>query len=412
MMTLFRIETFKLFKRMKTWVVLIAFILLTVVIAYSSYRNVENYKRFNTPEARIADMERVIENLKENKNNIPEDIKNDKDKIEEYKTKMDMSIQNAQTQIAALKADKDNSVDWKASLKQQIKNDEDRLSQIKADVQGTSSYEINGLDSQISLNKYLLEHDIKPVAEGSEFKAFNCIFSLIEALGELFLAIGVAVFVADMVSGEAAPPTMKLLLTQPVSRAKVIFSKFMSINTAAIACIIGVELLAFLIIGLLFGFGDASYPTLVGARYKFDTTQMMQGGQYPLAVVAGSRYIIPAWQYLVRLLLMQSLYIAACVSAVFLISSLVKNSMVSMGISVVSVIGAFILFLGMSAFRGLARYVFVLFGRAGEVITGQVALSMNDPHITAGGIVVVFVIWIVVSYLIAHIVFTKKDILI
>ncbi|WP_163195807.1 hypothetical protein [Clostridium thermarum] len=49
MIRLFKIETFKLFKRTKTWVVIIAFILLTALLAYGSYRDTQNAKRYNSP---------------------------------------------------------------------------------------------------------------------------------------------------------------------------------------------------------------------------------------------------------------------------------------------------------------------------------------------------------------------------
>ncbi|MDP4088648.1 MAG: ABC transporter permease subunit [Bacillota bacterium] len=412
MITLFRIETFKLFKRKKTLVVLIAFMLLTTLIGYGSYRDVQNYKRNNSPEARITQMESIIESIKQEKNNVPDNLKNDKDAADKYRAQMDEQIQSLQSEITTLKASQDSTIDWKETLRQRIKSNEDRMQEIKNSRDGSSADEMSYLDSDTSLNKYLLEHDIKPVDTAGNFDAFSFITLLVSALGEVFLAIGIAVFAADMVSGEASPPTMKLLLTQPITRGKVIFSKFLSINIASVLCIVGVEIIGFLMIGLFFGFGNSGYPVAVGAQYKFDTTQMMQGGSYPLVVVAGSRYIIPQWEYIIRLILMQSLYIVACTSVVFLISALVKNSMVSMGISVVSVIGTSILFLGYGVFRSLARFVYVIFGNVGNLITGQAALNMRSPGITLGSSIIMFIVWIIVSYITAHIVFTKKDILI
>ena len=407
MITLFKLETFKLLKRKKTLVVLIAFMLLTAFIGYESYRDAKR----NSPENQIANMESYIQSREKDKNIIPDEIKNDEKKIEKYKQQIDDNIEQMKSSVAALKASLSGSTDWKDNLKVQISQLEERQKEIQNNSKSDSESEMEYVTSQLNTSKYLLEHNIKPQSE-SEFNAFNFIKGLVGILGQVFLAIGVAVFAADMVSGEASPPTMKLLLTQPVSRGKVLLSKFLSINAISILFIVGTELLAFLIVGLIFGFGDASYPTMVGAQYKFDTTHMLENGTYPMVMIAGSSHIITAASYVIRLLLLQSLYIAACVAIVFLISALVKNSMISMGASVVSMIAASIIFLGFGAFKSIARYVFVIFGEVGNLLTGRAAVTLNNPHVTLTSSVIVFVAWIVLSYVIAHIIFTKKDILI
>jgi ABC-2 type transport system permease protein len=412
MIKLFNIETFKLFKRTKTWVVIIAFVLLTALLAYGSYRDAENAKRYNSPEARLANMEEHLKYLESQKDVVPEEYKNDEAKLQEYKNMNEQQISDAKAEIARLKgsiAQGDNA-DWREVNKDRINNLEEQLKNLNS-LQDKGGSQRNYIQEELDQLKYLQQHDIKPM-EDYTFNATKFLMQLVQMLGEIFLVIGIAVFAADMVSGEATPPTMKLLLTQPVSRAKVLFSKFLSINIASIVCIIGVELIAFLLVGIVFGFGDANYPMFVGAQYKFDTTQLMENGSYPLILIEGSKHIIPAWQYIVRLLLLQALFITVCTSVTFLISTIVKASMVSMGISVVSAIAAMIVFMGFGVLRSIARYVYVLFGDVGSLLTGRFAERFNNPNVNLSSTIVMFLAWIVVSYIISHVVFTKKDILI
>jgi ABC-2 type transport system permease protein len=56
--------------------------------------------------------------------------------------------------------------------------------------------------------------------------------------------------------------------------------------------------------------------------------------------------------------------------------------------------------------------MFTTYGDVGEVITGNIARAFNNPSITTSFVIFILAIWGIVSYLIAHVVFIKKDILI
>ena len=86
--------------------------------------------------------------------------------------------------------------------------------------------------------------------------------------------------------------------------------------------------------------------------------------------------------------------------------------MVSMGISVVSMIASFVIFLGFSALKNIAKFIFVLFGNVESILTGKIALNFDNPNITLSTTIIMFIVWIVASYIVSHITFTKKDILI
>lgn len=408
MLKLIKIETFKLFKRTKTWVILIAFALLTALIAYAGYRDAANMKKYYGTEAELNDRKDYLESLKRDKENIPEEIKADEDAVNEYKKMIDQNIEDAEKDIAKYESllEKEKAGDWKAVVNAKIEELEEQIELSKDD--SYSKEWVAELQRQIEALQYYIDNDIKP-EQSYDYNARIFLTIIISVLGEIFLAMGIAVFASDMVSGESTPPTLKLLLTQPVSRGKVLLSKFISVTLSAVTLIIGVELIAYLIVGLIFGFGDPNYPLAVGLKYVFESGQ--EGMPY-LVPVAGSSYYIPAWEYIIKLLLLQALFIATCTAVVFLLSTLVKTSMVSMGISVVSIIASFVLFLGFGVLRSMHKFIFILFGNVEALLTGQVAVNLNNPNVNMNTAIIMFIVWIVVSYVIAHINFTKKDILI
>ena len=408
MLKLIKIETFKLFKRAKTWVILIAFVLLTALISYISYRDAENMKKYYGTEAQISDNKEHLNYLEEEKENILNNSTSAE--AEENKKSLEEDIQSTKAEIARLEKilELEKSGDWRSIVKSQIKDLESEQEMYKGSLE--HSYTVAENEKEIERLKYLLENDIK--SEGLyDYNARTYLSGIIGMLGEIFLAIGIAVFASDMVSGEATPPTMKLLLTQPVSRGKVLLAKFISINLSAVSLIIGVELIGYLIVGIFCGFGDANYPITVGLKYAYDYANT-DGSYIPIHLVAGSGYLIPAWKYLIKLILLQALYIIACTSVVFLISSLVKTSMVSMGISVVSMIASFVIFLGFRGLKNIARFIFVLFGKVDQLLEGTLALDYSNPNISLRGTIIMLIVWIVVSYIASNLIFTKKDILI
>ena len=69
-------------------------------------------------------------------------------------------------------------------------------------------------------------------------------------LGMAILVAGIAVFMSDIVSGECTPATLKFLLIQPVTRGKVLLSKFIAVTITVLTMILGAELVGFLFVNL------------------------------------------------------------------------------------------------------------------------------------------------------------------
>ena len=93
-----------------------------------------------------------------------------------------------------------------------------------------------------------------------------------------------------MCQGECTPATIKFLLVQPVSRAKVLLSKFIAIVLTVVSMICGVELAAFGIVGAFTGFDAAKMPVTSGQKYVINQEVLIKEGFKQLDLVAGSGY--------------------------------------------------------------------------------------------------------------------------
>jgi ABC-2 type transport system permease protein len=399
MLTLIKNEMIKLIQRRKTLVVIGMFILLIGFMGFASYKNAEMSKEWSKPETRIQNEQSNIESLNQMKNNpkIPA----------EDKKHFDEEIQQAKLRIEEIKKEQTGvKPDWRVTLKQEIKNLEEQIKNPQVD-----SQEKDMLQTELMTKNYLLQNDIEPEYNSYDVKATSFLRELFSILGMIFLVVGVIIFSADMVSGEYTPATMKFLLTQPVSRGKVLLSKFIALALSATAIIVVIELIAFLIMGLIFSFGNMDYPVTIGTKFIYDNTVTVEMGRKAMKMVEGSTIIIPMWKYLIQMFLLQALFIVASAAFAFLLSTVVKSSMVSMATSVVLII-AFTIFQAMPYVKDYVHFIFTTFGDPSNILSGNMAMSFNNPSVTTTFAIGVMVVWSVVSYVISHVVFTKKDILI
>lgn len=399
MFTLIRNEMIKLMSRKKTVIITIAFAILVAFIGFAMYKTSESMKEWNKPERRIQNEQENIKHL--------EEFKKDPKISEADKKRFDEDIKQSYERIEEIKKEKQGvKPDWRVTLKKEISGMEAQLKDTQIREQDKESIKL-----ELMTKKYLLENNIQPEYNSYDVTATAFIRQLFEILGTIFLAVGVIIFSSDMVSGEYTPPTMKFLLTQPVSRGKVLFSKFIALILSSSIIIVVIEILAFLIMGLIFSFGNMDYPVTTGTRFMYDLTVKGEMGQKAITAIAGSSYIIPMWKYIVQMFGIQILFIIASASFAFLLSTVVKSSMVSMASTTVIII-AFTIAQTIPYINKYAHYLFTTFGDPSKILTGNIALRSNNPVITPTFSIAILLGWTIVSYVISHVVFKKRDILI
>lgn len=407
MAILIKHELYKLFRRKKTLVVIIAFILLTTFLCYGIRQNAAFMEKYSTPEFQIENLESHNTYLETELNNIPEDIKDDKVETARFKEDLRNEIEMNEVEIERLKLQLNRDISWEEALAEDIKGQEEY---IEANKNTADSNSIIQAKMHLEESKYLQEHNIEPHKD-YDFNAFKYIKDLVEQLGQIFLVIGISVFAADMVSGEWTPPTMKLLLTQPVSRGKVLLSKFIATIIAAVGLILLIEIISFVIVGIFFGFGNMNYPMIINKVFEYDYSIFLEDGTHPLALADTSWDIVPVWKYTLISLGYQALFIMATSSFVFMISTVAKASMVSMGTSVVSLIAASIV-LQFSTFNRISKYVFTTYSSIGSMISGNLAMYYNNPNFNSTSGIIAMIACIIVCYILSHLIFTKRDMLV
>lgn len=409
MWILIKNEFIKLFRRTKTIVVFLGFMLLLGFMLFAGLKGEKYVIESEKPENKIASTQESIRYLEEDKERVKKELK---DKPEEMKNSLkdiDENIKSNKESIEMLKKEikeGKKNIDWRVKLKSELKEQETHYNTQKINKNGDSEF----LRMEIAKSKYLLENDIKPVEE-YRVNGFNFLVNILKNLGMSFLALGVIVFAADMVSGEYTPPTLKFLLIQPVARGKVLLAKFIAIVTSAITLITGGELLFFIGISLFRGTGGFNYPVIQGMKYMFDKSKLNPDGTFSIISVGNSGSIMPMWKFVLIAFLIQALYIIVACAIAFMISTIVKSSMISMALSVISIIVLQILNAMLGSYKVVSKIVFITYSDPISLIKGDIALNMQNPGINLQLGIIVMVTWIIICYLIAHFNFKKKDIL-
>lgn len=396
--TLIKNEMIKLLRRGKTWVVSILFVVLIVLIGVS-LKSEENYMEEHSSyesqvsylEADIADYEEELEQAK---------IDGNQEDIQYYQEELEYS----KNQLEELKENGEINIEWREELEKEKENLQNLLSTEETGEESSIKQRINEIDMY-------LEKDIEPIQDW-EFNAFNFAKQFLFAIGMIILVSGIAIFMSDIVSGECTPPTLKFLLVQPISRGKVLLSKFISVVIATVTLICGLELAAFGVVGAATGFEGSKVPTLVGVEYEWNNSEVATGGAPYLQPVDGSGEFITQGEALLRSLGVQVLFIVATCAFVFFISCLFKSSMVTMAVSIAITIAATIIPQLSSTISKGAHLLFISYSHPTELVSGNIGTMYNNSNMTMSMGIIVMLVSTVVFYLLGNFIFKKKDILI
>ena len=404
--TLIKNELIKLLRKAKTWIVFGLFAIFIAVTIFAQYKSDKNIREWRTPEKQL---EMAQDNLEYYNN----ELKNSKDSNinPEYISYLEGEIENSKNQIETYQDIIKNGLDekaWKLQLDEEIKWTKESIENYKQYNDEWSKQYLMEAQEQLEMYTYLKDNNIEPLY-GWEYEAYNYMTSLMQFLGMAILLCGIAVFMSDIVSGECTPATLKFLLVQPVTRGKVLLSKFLSVTLVVLAMIIGGELIGFSAVSLTSNLGGANYPVNIGTQYN---KIINSEGSAELVKVIGSGHMGTNSELLIKAMLFQVLFIITSCAVVFLISTLIKSSMITMAVSVVVTVFLTIASQSISALKDIAHLLFVNYGDAIGVFSGNSAVMFKNSYMTVQNGIIVMVITSIVAYAIAHINFKNKDILI
>lgn len=402
--TLIKNELIKITKRAKTWIVFGLFLICIIGTMFLNHYSDKTMRYHSSPEGRI-------EQLNHQKEYLTDNIKRAKEYNDEYSKQ---EILESEKQLKEVEEDiklqeerkgkKEEPDIWKSDLI----NEKKELQNLIDDTSYPERYKTYQKERMEEIDNYL-NKDIKPV-ETWEFNAINYGRGFIETIGLIILVLGIAVFMSDIVSGESTPATLKFLLVQPISRGKVVLSKFIAVTLTVVVMICGLEMAAFGAVGLVKGFDGASMSTKIGVQHEW----VMEEGatEEILSVVENSGVVTTRLNELVQSFGLQILFIIACCALVLLVSILFKSSMIAMAVSlIISVVGT-VLCMMSSLGRKVAHLIFLNYGNTTSVVSGDVAYMFQNPQFSVALGVGLMCSTIIACLALSYIIFNKKDILI
>lgn len=171
--------------------------------------------------------------------------------------------------------------DWRARAEERAANLERRASRqrIFVSVNRFQRFEAARL-------RYHLERDIDPGGQTGPLVARG--FAALAST--LLLPLLVTVLGADLVTGERSAGTIKMLLTRPVSRTKVLASKLIVLSLFSTLLVAAAGLLSWAASGFVFGWQGWQAPVLTGFRFAVDGMDLTGVRMAPLWIDTVATY--------------------------------------------------------------------------------------------------------------------------
>ncbi|WP_085524152.1 ABC transporter permease [Tuberibacillus sp. Marseille-P3662] len=234
---------------------------------------------------------------------------------------------------------------------------------------------------QIALNEYRIEHDLEP--EG------NNVWSFVKDMVGLTMIISLFTIIAaaGSVANEFSWGTIKLLLIRPVSRAKILLSKYVSSLLYAVVLILILFVVSFIIGGLFFGFEGLTHPELIYQDGQVDSVNMIG-------------YIFAQYGFKVINLIMMTTF-------AFMISSIFRNSALAIGLAVFLMLAGNMIMNFLMAF-GFDWAKYVLF--ANTDLSRYYSGSPMFDGMTLTFSIVVLVVYYIIFVALSWWAFTKRDV--
>lgn len=290
----------------------------------------------------------------------------------------------AQMKIAQNNASK--FADWRSELQQRITDNTNALSSERIPEEWKRWR--RALVQQL---QYYLDHDVNPNTPN----AVTFTSSFLENSVSLFIPLMVLAVASDLVSSERSTGTIKMLLTRPVRRWRILLSKWVTLILYVSLIVVATVALAYLISGLAFGYEGWGEPVFVG----FET----QGSDIELGAV----HAVTRGAYL--LMEMGLVWFSAVVVATIalMVSVLLRSTAASLVTMMAAVISGMILSNMASSWHS-AKYLFNV------NLDLTVYLQGTPPPIegmTLGFSLAVLGVWGAAALAATFAVFTKQDIL-
>lgn len=382
MFELIKLELKIFFKSKKNIIAILAFSILLIIIinvCNSIERSIINGQLEST-EFTIESIEKNITSLNEkyseNKNiYILDGIKECEEKKLIYESKRE-AIKNGNI-LESLGAD--------------IKIDEKTIKGIEEGtiILGETKEEI---ENRLTKNKYTFSQNIAPIYHVT-MSSYNFLIIMGKEVLPLFLIIMLFLFNGDIVSKDVDMGTYKLLLIQPISRVKVLYSKIISGIMGSIIGLFGILILFFICLGFIKGIGSPNYPMSFYNIYNNSITN------------------IPIAKFCIYLSIVLIFIIIFYVSLATLISTLSNNSVASIGVSITMGISIFILNTQFKIAQKFAHLNPFTYNNIPNILNGTFIKDFQNVNINFRSCIICFTFFTMLNIIISTLIFKKKDVI-
>lgn len=291
----------------------------------------------------------------------------------------------AQLRASVEKREKYGS-DWRREVQQAITDNQNSLGSDRVPEEWKKYRQI-----YIQQMKYYLEHDVNPQEPGGV--TFTREF--LDNAATLFIPLLIMGVGSDIVSSERTSGTIKMLLTRPIRRWKILLGKLITLLMFVSLIIVATCIICYLISGLFFRYTGLTMPVFTGFQ--------LHGAEVDISGV----HAVPQWQYILMqtgLIWFVSI-VVACLA--FMVSVLVRSTSASIVIMMAALIAGNILSNMASAWTS-AKYLFMVNLGLTNYLSGTPA---PIEGMTLGFSLIVLAVWGGVSLVVSFLVFTKQDIL-
>jgi ABC-2 type transport system permease protein len=275
--------------------------------------------------------------------------------------------------------------DWRTTLQQDIVDMQNRISST-----GISAEWKKQLQITISQQQYYLDHNINPAEPGAPTFVREFLMHTIQ----LLLPLLVMIIASDIVSSEHSAGTVKLLLTRPVKRWRILMSKYITLILSVSFLVLAFGVLSYFISGIVFGYKGWSAPVLTGF--------VVEKGELSTAAV----HLIPQWRFLLMVFGLAWFVSLVVGTLSFMLSTLIKSTAAGMGVMLACLISGAILTSMVSSWES-AKYLFMVNLTPTDYLTGS---APPIEGMTLGFSLMVLLIWGAAGIFVSFFTFTRKDI--
>jgi ABC-2 type transport system permease protein len=266
--------------------------------------------------------------------------------------------------------------DWKTEVSKEIESNKSAL----ADSKGMPDIAKQEIEAQINVGEYRLANNKAPSSR-SLWDGVMLAANLI-----IFVTVFTVIIAADSVAGEFSGGTIKLLLIRPISRSKILLSKYISTIIYSIFLLFILFFVAFLLSGIMNGFGDVGTPYIYA------------GSDSVVHEVNMASHVLNQYGY-------ESISLVMIVTLAFMLSTVFRSSSLAIGLS----LG--IMFIGPTVAVFLTRYSwakYYLFENTD--LTQYLTESPRIEGMTLQFSIIVLLVYFIIFNALSWTIFKKRDV--